>query len=44
MLTSPNYTNVTGGQVVELTSVNNQASVISGIRATAHVLEAVSGA
>lgn len=40
LLTNPNYTNVTGGQVVELTSLNNQPTVVSGIKAESHIVEA----
>ena len=42
LLTNPNYTNVTGGQVVELTSLNNQPTVVSGVKAASHLVEAVS--
>ncbi|KAH0839137.1 hypothetical protein AYO21_04730 [Fonsecaea monophora] len=40
LLTHPNYTNVTGGQVVELTALNNQPAVVSGVKAESHVVEA----
>ncbi|OAP56428.1 hypothetical protein AYL99_09607 [Fonsecaea erecta] len=40
LLTNSNYTNVTGGQVVELTSSNNQPTIVSGVKAESHVVEA----
>ena len=41
LLTDPNYTNVTGGQVVEFASMNSQPTVVSGVRAQSHVIEPV---
>ncbi|EXJ67682.1 uncharacterized protein A1O5_09028 [Cladophialophora psammophila CBS 110553] len=40
LLTNPNYTNVTGGQVVELTALNNLPTIVSGVKAESHVVEA----
>ncbi|KIW93818.1 uncharacterized protein Z519_05133 [Cladophialophora bantiana CBS 173.52] len=40
LLTNSNYTNVTGGQVVELTALNNLPTVVSGVKAESHVVEA----
>ncbi|KIW24089.1 uncharacterized protein PV07_09823 [Cladophialophora immunda] len=40
LLTNSNYTNVTGGQVVEITAVNNQPTVVSGVKAESHVVQA----
>ncbi|EXJ87875.1 hypothetical protein A1O1_04802 [Capronia coronata CBS 617.96] len=42
LLTDTNYTNVTGGQVVELSTDNSQPAVISGVKAVSRVQEAVS--
>jgi len=41
LLTNSNYTNVTGGQVVELTVSDNQPTVVSGVKAESHVVMAV---
>ncbi|ETI25440.1 hypothetical protein G647_02213 [Cladophialophora carrionii CBS 160.54] len=40
LLTNPDYTNVTGGQVVEITSLDNRSAVVSGVKAVSHVVEA----
>ncbi|KIX99739.1 uncharacterized protein Z520_04375 [Fonsecaea multimorphosa CBS 102226] len=40
LLTNSNYTNVTGGQVVELTESANQPTVVSGVKAESHLVEA----
>ncbi|KAJ9610736.1 hypothetical protein H2200_005513 [Cladophialophora chaetospira] len=40
LLTNPNYTNVTGGQVVEFAAVNNRSTVVTGVRATSQLVEA----
>ncbi|EXJ57505.1 hypothetical protein A1O7_07853 [Cladophialophora yegresii CBS 114405] len=40
LLTNPDYTNVTGGQVVEITSLDNRSAVVSGVKAVSHVIEA----
>lgn len=42
LLTDPNYTNVTGGQVVELAALNNRSTIVTGVRATSQLVEAVS--
>ncbi len=45
LLNNPNYTNVTGGQVVEFVSNNNsQATVVTGVRAVSKLVEDVSRA
>lgn len=41
LLTNPNYTNVTGGQVVEMAKLNNVPALVSGIKAESHIVEAV---
>lgn len=41
LLSSPNYTNVTGGQVVELVSQDNLSAVVSGVKAISHVVQPV---
>ena len=42
LLSNPAYSNVTGGQRVELTSVNGKPTVLSGVKAASHVVQAVS--
>jgi hypothetical protein len=42
LLTNPDYTNVTGGQVVEFASLDNRSAVVSGVKAVSHLVEAVS--
>jgi transforming growth factor-beta-induced protein len=42
LLNNPNYTNVTGGQVVELAALNNVPTIVSGVKAASHIVEAVS--
>ncbi|KIX03418.1 uncharacterized protein Z518_06970 [Rhinocladiella mackenziei CBS 650.93] len=40
LLTNSSYTNVTGGQVVEIASQDNKPTVVSGVKAVSHVVEA----
>ncbi|KIW66132.1 hypothetical protein, variant [Phialophora macrospora] len=40
LLTNPDYTNVTGGQVVEFASQDNRSAVVSGLKAVSHLVEA----
>ena len=42
LLSNPVYSNVTGGQRVELTSVNGKPTVLSGVKDASHVVQAVS--
>ena len=42
LLTNSNYTNVTGGQVVEIATLNNTPTIVTGVKATSQVVEAVS--
>ena len=42
LLSNPVYSNVTGGQRVELTSVNGKPTILSGVKAASHVVHAVS--
>jgi uncharacterized surface protein with fasciclin (FAS1) repeats len=42
LLNNPKYTNITGGQVVEITSANNTTTIVTGVKAESHVVEAVS--
>lgn len=42
LLTNSNYTNVTGGQVVEMARFNDTPTILTGIKAESRVLEAVS--
>ena len=41
LLNNPNYTNVTGGQVIEITSQDNKPTIVTGVKAASHVVEAV---
>lgn len=41
LLTNPNYTNVTGGQVVEMARFNDTPTIISGVKAESRFVEAV---
>ncbi len=43
LLTNSNFTNVTGGQVVEITTQNSKPVILSGVKAVSHIAEAVSG-
>jgi hypothetical protein len=42
LLTNPNYTNVTGGQVVEMARLNDTPTIVTGVKAESHFVEAVS--
>lgn len=42
LLTNPNYTNVTGGQVVEMARFNDTPAIVTGVKAESHFVEAVS--
>ncbi|KAK5035403.1 hypothetical protein LTS07_002840 [Exophiala sideris] len=39
LLSNTSYANVTGGQVVEITMLNNTPTVLSGVKAASHVVE-----
>lgn len=41
LLSNPNYTNVTGGQVVELVSADNQSAIVSGVKAISRIVQPV---
>jgi hypothetical protein len=41
LLSNPNYTNVTGGQVVELAELSNVPTIVSGVKASSRIVEAV---
>ncbi|KAI1629219.1 hypothetical protein EDD37DRAFT_644980 [Exophiala viscosa] len=39
LLTNTSYTNVTGGQVVEITMLNNTPTILSGVKAASQIVE-----
>lgn len=42
LLTNPNFTNVTGGQRIELTTGNGSPLVLTGLKAPSHITDKVS--
>lgn len=42
LLSNANYTNVTGGQRVEITSENGAPTILTGVKAASHVVQPVS--